>query len=85
MRLVLVGRESLDELEAVAEQQFADVENKDRVPDDFSSLPLRRDSQLGVRLRVRPVRELHELWLVWPMPSTAQFVRCAAAPCSRAG
>ena len=74
MKLVLVGRESVDELRALAEQWFGEV------PDNATFAPPRWGGEafpaeppgryLGRVLYVQPIRTMHQLTLFFPLTST---------------
>ncbi|MEW5297373.1 MAG: hypothetical protein WDW36_000586 [Sanguina aurantia] len=67
MRLAVVGRQSLDEMEGWVRAMFSGVPNKDLPIPSFSPsvfLP----SQMGTLLRMVPVRDVQSLELAWQVP-----------------
>uniref|UniRef100_A0A7S2SI11 Insulin-degrading enzyme n=1 Tax=Rhizochromulina marina TaxID=1034831 RepID=A0A7S2SI11_9STRA len=68
MRLVLLGRESLDDLQALAIRFFAAIENKAVDPPQHPKDPF-TPAELGKRLDVVPVKESRSIELSWLLPS----------------
>ena len=66
MRLCVLGRESLDELQDLVVRQFSDVKDKGVSPPSFPGTPYRPE-QLARRVRVVPVRESRTLDLSFPL------------------
>ncbi|GFR52000.1 hypothetical protein Agub_g14535, partial [Astrephomene gubernaculifera] len=72
--LAVLGRQPLGELEDMVRELFAPVPNKQLPPPSFASdmfLP----EQLGVMLRVVPVREGQSLELTWQVPPSSRSFR----------
>jgi len=71
MRAVLVGRESLDELQALAAEHFNPIVDKalplGYTPPPFVGAPY-PPSRRGQRLWFRPVKDANSLSLYWPLP-----------------
>jgi len=72
MTLCLLGKESLDELQAYAVDLFSAVPNKSLSPADFGADPYLRDATYVYS--VVPVQDLRQLSLSWVLPdSRAQY------------
>jgi insulysin len=67
MKLVVLGSESLDELQAIVEPRFAVVENSDVVV-DVHSAPLFEPERLPMMISAVPLQNSRELSLSFPMP-----------------
>jgi len=67
MKLVVLGSESLDELQAMVEPRFAVVENTDVVV-DIHSAPLFEPERLPMRVAATPLQNSRELSLSFPLP-----------------
>jgi secreted Zn-dependent insulinase-like peptidase len=65
MTLVVLGRESLDALEAMVVPRFADVRNHGVEPEPITA-PL--FEQGGVRIDIQSINQQHVLSFGWPMP-----------------
>lgn len=68
MRLVIIGREPLDDLQRMVEEMFVAVEDKGLAPPEIEGEPYRRED-LGRRLEVVPVKEAREVQLSWLLPA----------------
>lgn len=66
MKLVVYGKESLDELEKMVMEKFKDVPNKDLEPKVFPPKPLKETAKL---LEVVPIKDLKRLSMVFPTTS----------------
>ncbi|KAI9096425.1 Metalloenzyme, LuxS/M16 peptidase-like protein [Phlyctochytrium arcticum] len=69
MKLVLVGKESLDELTNWVVTRFSEVRNKDIQVPSFEGHPLTK-SELGKQVLIKPVKELRHLEITFPFPDT---------------
>jgi secreted Zn-dependent insulinase-like peptidase len=67
MRLVIYGRESLDELQALAEQYFADVPNRGN-PVEAVKAPLFAEGTLPLQVNIEPAATQRSLELLFPVP-----------------
>ncbi|MGB0449758.1 MAG: insulinase family protein, partial [Porticoccaceae bacterium] len=67
MKLVVLGSESLDELQAMVEPRFAPVENA-RVVVDIHSAPLFEPERLPLKISATPLQNSRELSLAFPLP-----------------
>lgn len=68
MNLAVVGKEPLDELQALVLPLFADVRDFDSQPDPITVKPWDAE-QLGMMYELAPVRELLQLDLSFPLPA----------------
>lgn len=74
MTLVVLGRESLDELQSLVESRFAAVE--DRGTDELHDVPpMFAAGTLPLEVQIRPEKELRELTLMFPVPSERAHYR----------
>ncbi len=67
MKLCVLGREPLDELEAMVKDLFSAIPNTDAPQPSFSGTPYGPE-QLGHTVRVVPIKELRSLQMTWPLP-----------------
>ena len=74
MALVVLGKEPLDELERMARERFAAVENKNRSL-DRKPVPLFAPQTLPAQLSIKPQQNQRELSLVFPMPVQESWYR----------
>lgn len=74
MKLVVLGRDSLDTLQQWVETLFSPVLNQNYPLPHYSTLPYTA-KQLGSLIRARPVMDSHHLELTFPMPDQQQYVR----------
>jgi insulysin len=71
-KLVLLGRESLDDLEKLVREKFSTIVDYDRTIPTFPGSPF-KESTLRKQVKVVPVKELRLVELVWPMRSLKGF------------
>jgi len=74
MTLVLLGRESLEQLESLVRSHFAAVEQRPaarRVVDQ----PLFRSSMLPAQVDIKPIKDQQSLTLMFPIPSVEEYYR----------
>lgn len=77
MTLVVLGRESLDELQALADECFGAIANREH--DELHDVPsMFAPGTLPLEVSIRPEKELRELTLLFPVPSARE--RYAAKP-----
>jgi insulysin len=74
MSLALFGRESLDQLEALAQRFFAEVPNQSAVPPQTDA-PLFVPGSLPAQLDIEPVRDLRSLSFTFPIPVVLPYWR----------
>eukprot|EP00794_Sanderia_malayensis_P007262 gene7262-8072_t len=67
MCFTIVGKESIEELEAMAIPLFGKVENKDITIKEYSQHPFGED-QLQLQLNIVPVKDSKNLYLTFPLP-----------------
>ena len=73
MALVVLGEESLDDLETMVRERFADVPNY-RLPDGTVNTPLFDRERLPYVVHSRPLTESRQLTLLFPVPDTDAFI-----------
>lgn len=66
MKLVVLGRESLDVLETWVVEYFSDIENKSLEPNRWSDATPLGAEQLGMQVFAKPVMDSRELGLSFP-------------------
>ncbi|KAJ3343860.1 Insulinase (Peptidase M16) [Gonapodya sp. JEL0774] len=74
MKLVVVGKESLDELTAMVVEQFAAVKNMDISVPAFEGGPLTEEFLLK-RILVKPVKDFRQLEITFPFPDELKWFR----------
>ncbi len=74
MTLVVLGRESLAELQAMVVPLFSQVSDHE-LKSFISDEPLFREDFLPARLSVRPVKDERRLTLIFPVPSADRYYR----------
>lgn len=67
MKLVILGKESLDDLEKMARTHFSTVPDRDIKPDRFTDIPV-IERPLGRRINIRPIKSSRQLKLMFPIP-----------------
>ncbi|WP_157117977.1 insulinase family protein [Oceanicoccus sagamiensis] len=72
MTLVLVGRESLDELEAMANSKFSAVSNNQKQVDTIEP-PLLTPDSLPMTVTIKPEQSLRMLSIAFPTPQDIQY------------
>ena len=72
MSLVVLGNESPDQLEKMVREKFTPVLNHGTAPPS-SDLPLFADGDLPAQLTIKPLKEIQQLKLSFPLPSTRQL------------
>ncbi|KAI8378795.1 Metalloenzyme, LuxS/M16 peptidase-like protein [Choanephora cucurbitarum] len=78
MRLVIVGRESLDQLTEWAVEKFSAVINKDIPVPSFPEPPLTSD-HLQTQIFIKPVRKTRTLDMAFPFPDQSLYYECQPA------
>lgn len=74
MKLVVLGRESLQELESWVEELFSDVSNKDLPRLTWDGIPALEEPELMTQIFVRPVMEQRLLNLDFTYPDEEQLI-----------
>uniref|UniRef100_A0A060T1A7 ARAD1C18700p n=1 Tax=Blastobotrys adeninivorans TaxID=409370 RepID=A0A060T1A7_BLAAD len=72
MKLAVLGRESLDELEKWVEEKFHPIRNTNRQPPRYSTKPLLKE-HMGKLIRAKPVMDSKHLMLHFPIPDQRQL------------
>ncbi len=67
MTLVVLGNDSLDELQAMVEKQFSPITNKNTVIQPHR-VPLVESDRLPLKASIKPLKELRELSLLFELP-----------------
>ena len=68
MTLTVLGRESLDELEALVRERFSEVPNHD-IEASLHTVPYFNESLLPVRLNIVPIKDVNTVSFAFPIPS----------------
>lgn len=71
MTLVVVGNQKLDDLQKMVESRFAQIPNRNKIIDE-NYPPLFLPSVLPASLSIKPVKELRQLHVIFPVPSFAR-------------
>jgi len=74
MTLAVLGKESLDDLEAMVKPLFSLVKNKDVEIPRWSESPFGPE-QVGVLIRVLPIKDIRQMNIVFPFPDTTKSYR----------
>lgn len=77
MKLVVLGRESLDELEAMATRMFSEIPNIDAPVPTFEGTPY-GEEQRGRTVKTVPIKEMRVLKMAWPLPPQKAHYRTKA-------
>lgn len=76
MNLVLVGKQSLDELQKLAEDNFKDIKNQNLTVQNFKNETVfTKDHSFGRIYKVIPNKELSQISLKWQLPSSSKAWR----------
>ncbi|KAJ3020429.1 UNVERIFIED_CONTAM: Insulinase (Peptidase M16) [Siphonaria sp. JEL0065] len=76
MKLAVLGKESLDQLQIWVESKFSEIINKNVATRKFTENPLGHE-ELGKLIRVRPVKDTQTLTLSFPWPDTTNIYKKA--------
>lgn len=79
MKVVVLGKESLDELESMAAPIFSLIPNKDINTPQFPGKPYRPED-LGMMVKVVPIREVRTCEMIFPMSEVESLYK--KKPCS---
>ncbi|KAJ3300130.1 Insulinase (Peptidase M16) [Borealophlyctis nickersoniae] len=74
MKLVILGKESLDELTNWAVEKFSDIRDKNIEVPSFQGHPL-TPAELEKQILVKPVKDLRHLEITFPFPDEAPFYK----------
>eukprot|EP00698_Gefionella_okellyi_P003046 TRINITY_DN12867_c0_g1_i1.p1 TRINITY_DN12867_c0_g1~~TRINITY_DN12867_c0_g1_i1.p1 ORF type:complete len:1029 (+),score=222.97 TRINITY_DN12867_c0_g1_i1:180-3089(+) len=72
MKLCVLGKESLDELEEMAREKFSSIENKNVPAPSWDTLAF-TDNELKKIFHIVPVKQENRLELMWPLPCQQEF------------
>ena len=73
MNLVLVGKQSLDELQKLAEDNFKDVKNQNLTAQSYKNETVfTKEHSFGRIYKVIPNKELSQISLKWQLPSSSK-------------
>lgn len=73
MCLSILSNESLDTLTNWTVEMFSNVENKSLPKPIYTCSPFQSDKYLNQLYKVKPIRQMRNLQLTFPIPSTAQY------------
>lgn len=73
MKLAMLGKEGLDELQSWVEELFADVQNKVLPKLRWDDVPLYEQEQLGTQIFVKPVMDQRMLDINFPYPDEEEL------------
>lgn len=73
MKLVVLGRESLDQLQDWVEELFAGVENKDLPQNRWDNIPLFTPKERQMMVYAKPVMDKRYLEIMWPYPDEEEL------------
>lgn len=79
MRLSIVGRQSLDQLQAWATEKFTPIVNTARDVPSFLDCGAPFAPQLGKIIKAVPIKDLRTIKIRWPYPSQYEHYRVGAA------
>ncbi|KXS93872.1 hypothetical protein AC578_9026 [Pseudocercospora eumusae] len=68
MKLAVLGRESLDELQAWTEELFSAVPNKDLPKLRWDGIPVQTEKELGTQIFAKPVMDQRTMEISFPYP-----------------
>ena len=74
MSLVVLGHQSVDELEALVKAQFTHIPNHQSTRIEITQ-PLFEKSQLPLKVEITPEKDIRQLTLHFPMPSLYNYYR----------
>lgn len=72
MKLVVLGRDSLDELQEMAQELFGSIRPGEGVKQDYQSLPWPQD-KLGRIIYTVPLKETRSMSIHWPLPPRSKY------------
>jgi len=74
MNVAIIGKESLDELQAMVESKFSQVQNTDVLLPKWDQNPY-GPNQLKRWVKLVPVKDLRQLSIMFPIPDTTEFYK----------
>ncbi|KAL5111762.1 Insulin-degrading enzyme [Taenia crassiceps] len=78
MAVTILGKESLDEMEDRYASLFENIPNRNVVPKSWLTTPWTKE-YLQQKIYMVPVRDFHELRIIWPIKDYTKFYK--SAPC----
>lgn len=78
MTLVVLGNNSIDELQAMVEEQFSPISNKNTVIEPYK-VPLVETNRLPLKASLKPLKEIRELSLLFELPQQDKHWRVKPA------
>ncbi|XP_062117725.1 insulin-degrading enzyme-like 1, peroxisomal isoform X2 [Humulus lupulus] len=82
MHLVVYGKDNLDKIQALVEEKFLDIKNKDRSSPRYPGHPCSSE-HLQILVKVVPIKQGHKLRIVWPI--TPEIHHYKEGPCRYLG
>lgn len=73
MKLVVLGRDGLDELQAWVGELFSAVPNRNLPKSQWNGIPVYGESNLGIEVFVKPVMQERQLELHFPYPDEVEL------------
>ncbi len=74
MKLVIVGKDPVSQLETLAIKYFSSIENKNTQRKSYKDIPIIAD-QLPRTILIKPVKSMRQLRLAFPVPSLRKYYR----------
>jgi len=74
MKLVILGKESLSDLEVLANEFFSKVPNKNLKPKSYESIPV-LDVNLPRVINIQSIKEIRRIQLMFPIPSQRKYFK----------
>eukprot|EP00920_Eleutheroschizon_duboscqi_P034499 GHVT01082748.1.p1 GENE.GHVT01082748.1~~GHVT01082748.1.p1 ORF type:complete len:919 (+),score=103.84 GHVT01082748.1:336-2759(+) len=85
MRLVILGKESLDDLQNMVQKKFSDVVDRNVIVPEpgrvAGDVPPFTPRQLKKQLHIVPIQDVQELIFLFPLPPQTRNWRCKPAGC----
>nr|CDS15260.1 insulin degrading enzyme [Echinococcus granulosus] len=78
MAVTILGKESLDEMASKYAPLFENIPNRNVIPKSWMTTPWTKE-YLQKKIYIVPVRDFHELRIIWPIKDYTKFYK--SAPC----
>ena len=72
MKLVVLGKQSVDELQTMVSARFSSIDNKNTSIDNYGA-PYLEPSKLPLQVHIRPLKESRELSLLFELPNLSAY------------
>jgi insulysin len=72
MKLVVYGKESLDELQRMVVPKFVKVVNRNFALQEWNDLPL-DERHFGKLIRMRTIKDMQTLYIIWQLPDMQKY------------